>query len=90
METDENPNLQNADETATESAVQTQTALDQDVRVQTAVQQTQVDICSDQELEPSSAERVGQERFSPHEEETVNPADDVGNSTATGELLSFN
>lgn len=86
METDENPNLQKADETATESAVQTQTALDQDVGFQTAG----LDICSDQEIEPSSAERVGQERFSPHEQETVKPADDVGNSTATGELLSFN
>lgn len=71
------------DEAATGSAAQTQTALNEDVR-----NQTQVDICSDQQAEPSSAaDREGQDRFSPHEQEQAKLADDAGNATATGELL---
>lgn len=89
MEAEDIPNVQNACEAATESADQTQTALDEDVSNQTAVQQTQGDICSDQETQPSSpSEREKQDRFSTHEQETVEPVDDVGQSTATGEILS--
>lgn len=84
---DKNLNAQKTDEAATESATQTQSALNEDVG--TAVQQTQVDFCLDQEeLEVSSpSQRVAQDRYSQQEQETVGPADDVGNSTATGEAL---
>ncbi|XP_053498229.1 IQ and ubiquitin-like domain-containing protein isoform X2 [Ictalurus furcatus] len=87
METDENPKVPNPDEAATESVTPTQSVLEEDDGIQTAVQQTQVDICSDQEIEPSSpSQTVGQDRVSPHEQERINAAD-VGNSTATGNAV---
>lgn len=87
-ETDENPKVPNPDEAATESVTPTQSVLEEDDGIQTAVQQTQVDICSDQEIEPSSpSQTVGQDRVSPHEQERINAAD-VGNSTATGDELT--
>ncbi|KAK3558406.1 hypothetical protein QTP86_018012 [Hemibagrus guttatus] len=76
METDDNLNPQNTE--ATESA------LDEDVGNQTAVQQIQVDICSDEE---ESSQRMGQVRVSPQEQEAIKPDDDVGNSTATVKVL---
>ncbi|XP_017340179.1 IQ and ubiquitin-like domain-containing protein isoform X1 [Ictalurus punctatus] len=86
-ETDENPKVPNPDEAATESVTPTQSVLEEDDGIQTAVQQTQVDICSDQEIEPSSpSQTVGQDRVSPHEQERINAAD-VGNSTATVKIL---
>ncbi|MCI4381860.1 hypothetical protein PGIGA_G00256870 [Pangasianodon gigas] len=84
METEEKPEAQSP-EAATGSTAAPHTQPEQDLTNQTAVQQTQVDICSDQEGEP--CERVGQDRSSPHEQETVKPTDDVGNSTATVKIL---
>ncbi|KAF4081393.1 hypothetical protein AMELA_G00160860 [Ameiurus melas] len=87
METDENPQVPNPDEATVESATQTQSVLEEDDRIQTGVQQTQVEICSDQEIEPSSPSQTGgQDRVSPHEQERIS-ADDVRNSTATVKIL---
>lgn len=82
METGENPTVP--------SAAQTHTVyVEEEDGDHTADHQTQVDICSDQEPQPSSpSDRVGQDRFSGQEP----VVDDVGNSTATGEphLRQFN
>ncbi|MCJ8735972.1 hypothetical protein PDJAM_G00253630 [Pangasius djambal] len=85
METEEKPEAQSPGEAATGSAAATRTEPEQDAPNHTLVQQTQVDMCSDQEGEP--CERVGQDRSSAHEQETVKPADDVGSSTATVKIL---
>ncbi|XP_027029299.2 IQ and ubiquitin-like domain-containing protein isoform X1 [Tachysurus fulvidraco] len=78
-------------DTTEKATIQTQTALkDDDDSNQTAVQQTQVDIGSDDvEKEPSSpSQRMEQDRTGPQEQEAIKPADDVvGNSTATVKIL---
>lgn len=74
MEKDENPG-----EAPTGRVPETQSAEDEDVRDQTSVQPSQGDICTDQEMQPSSpSQRLGQNRVC---------ADGVGNSTATGEII---
>ncbi|XP_053340517.1 IQ and ubiquitin-like domain-containing protein [Clarias gariepinus] len=74
MEKDENPG-----EAATGRVPETQSAEDEDVRDQTSVPPSQGDICTDQEMQPSSpSQRLGQNRVC---------ADGVGNSTATVKIL---
>ncbi|KAI5627059.1 IQ and ubiquitin-like domain-containing protein isoform X1 [Silurus asotus] len=84
MEKDENPNVQSPDQVAPGSPTNTQTALDEDAGIQTAVHETQEDISSDQDQEPSPPSQIlGQDTFSPQEQEIISPADDVKNTTAT-------